>query len=60
MKKGELLKILKRGQCSFLRNGGNHEIWYSSKEQRKFQVPRHSKEIPTGTVESILKQAGLK
>jgi len=60
MKKGELLKILKRGQCSFLRNGGNHEIWYSKKTHKQFTVPRHAKEMKKGTVESILKQAGLK
>ena len=60
MKRGELVKILKSNGCWLLRNGGNHEIWYSDKEQIKFQVPRHYKEIPTGTVHSILKDAGLK
>ena len=60
MKKSELLKILKRGDCSIVREGKRHEIWYSEKTKKQFSVPRHAKEVATGTVANILKDAGLK
>lgn len=60
MKTSELLKHLKAGGCKFVREGDNHEIWYSPITGRKFPVGRHLKEIPTGTANVILKQAGLK
>ena len=60
MKTSELLKILKKNGCWFLRHGGNHDIWYSDKTQRQVKVPRHSGEMKTGTVHNILKEAGLR
>lgn len=43
----------------FRRHGSNHDIWYSPITGKKFEIPRHSKEIPTGTCNSILKSAGI-
>nr|DAM81717.1 MAG TPA: hypothetical protein [Caudoviricetes sp.]DAS14629.1 MAG TPA: hypothetical protein [Caudoviricetes sp.] len=60
MKLSELLKILKKNDCYLVRHGDNHDIWYSPKSGKKFSVPRHAKEIKTGTKESIFKDAGLK
>lgn len=60
MKKSELLKILKRGNCFFVREGKRHEVWYSENTKKQFTVPRHASEIKKGTEESILKDAGLK
>ena len=60
MKKSELVKLLKRNGCKFERNGGSHEIWYSNKKKKEFPVPRHARELKTGTVHSILKDAGIK
>lgn len=59
MKYGELIKLLKRNQMQFRRHGSNHDIWYSPITGKKFEIPRHSKEIPTGTCNSILKSAGI-
>ena len=60
MKVSELKKLLRKFGCFLIRNGDNHEIWYSPKSGRQFTVPRHnSKELPTGTEKSIKRHAGL-
>ena len=60
MKTQELLKLLKKNGCSVLRNGSRHDIWYSNITSKQFSVPRHKAEIPTGTLNNILKDAGIK
>ncbi len=60
MKTQELLKLLKKNGCSVLRNGSRHDIWYSNITDKQFSVPRHKAEIPTGTLNNILKDAGIK
>jgi mRNA interferase HicA len=56
----ELLKLLKKYDIVKVREGGNHTIYYSKITGKKFAIGRHSKEIPTGTLRKILKDAGLK
>ena len=53
MKTNELLKLLKKNGCSLIRHGSNHDIWYSSVTGKQFAVPRHKKEIKTGTAIAI-------
>lgn len=60
MKTQELLKLLKKNNCKLVRNGSRHDIWYSGKTDKQFAVPRHKTEIPIGTLNNILKDAGLK
>ncbi len=61
MKTSELIKILKKAGCYKLRSGGSHDIWISPMTNKKFQVPRHgAKEVKTGLVNGILKDAGIK
>lgn len=60
MKIQELVKLLKKNKCYILRNGSRHDIWYSETTQKQFSIPRHKAEIPTGTLNHILKDAGLK
>ncbi len=61
MKASELMRLLKARGCYFLKEGGEHETWYSPLTGKKLRIPRHpSKEIPSGTAERILKDAGLK
>ena len=60
MKTQELLKLLKKNGCSVLRNGSRHDIWYSNITDKQFSVPRHKAEIPIGTLNNILKDAGIK
>ncbi len=61
MKTSELEKLLRKSGCRITDHGSRHDIWYSPQNGRRFVVPRHSaKEIPTGTANAILKEAGLK
>lgn len=60
MKTQELLKMLKKNRCKLIRNGTRHDIWYSEITGKEFAVPRHKAEIPIGTLNNILKDAGLK
>ena len=60
MKTQELIKILRKNGCHISRNGSKHDIWYSEITNKEFTVPRHKAEIPIGTLNNILKTAGLK
>ncbi|MCD8021957.1 MAG: type II toxin-antitoxin system HicA family toxin [Lachnospiraceae bacterium] len=59
MKTSELTKILRKSGCFIVRQGSNHTVWYSPNSGTQFAVPRHKGEIKTGTVKSILKDAGI-
>jgi len=61
MKTSELIKILKKNNCYFVEHGKEHDKWHSDTTGKNFVVPRHpSKEIATGTLNRILKYAGIK
>lgn len=61
MKVSELTKLLKKNDCYLVEHGKEHDKWHSDITGKDFRVPRHkSKEIPTGTLNNILKDAGLK
>lgn len=60
MNYSELSKRLSQGKSRKIREGANHELWYSEITGKTFAVPRHKKEIATGTANKILKDAGLK
>ncbi len=56
----ELKRQLKKKGCYFLRDGANHEIWYSPITGKQFPVGRHnSEEVRRGTLQSILKRSGI-
>lgn len=60
MKTGELLKLLKANDVQFKRHGKKHDLYYSPITNKSFSVPRHTTEIAKGTLQSILKDAGIK
>lgn len=61
MKASEVKKKLKKAGCYKLREGKNHEIWYSPITNKKFPISRHdSEEMKPKTWDSIQKQSGLK
>ncbi|MBR1633480.1 MAG: type II toxin-antitoxin system HicA family toxin [Lachnospiraceae bacterium] len=61
MKASELTKLLKKSGCHLVEHGSEHDKWFSPTTGNSFRVPRHkSKDIPKGTANSILKDAGLK
>ncbi|CCK15914.1 hypothetical protein BN136_1924 [Cronobacter universalis NCTC 9529] len=41
-------------------NGGSHQIWWSPRTGKTFPVPHPKKDLPPGTLNAILKMAGLK
>lgn len=58
MKKRELEKLLKK--AGFVRrHGSRHDIWIKQ-GLPPIPVPRHKGDIPKGTVQCILKNAGIK
>lgn len=61
MKVSELKRLLRLAGCYETRtNLGGHDEWYSPLTDKRFRVPRHqSKEIATGTLNSIKKAAGI-
>lgn len=57
----ELKRLLKKNGCYFIREGGNHEIWYSPNTKTQFPVGRHNaEEVKKGTLQTIKNQAGIK
>lgn len=61
MRTSELVKMLKAAGCYKIREGSNHEIWFSPITGKIFQVGRHAtEEVRSGTCNRIMKDAGLK
>lgn len=58
MKTAELKKILKAHGCYFIKQGSNHEKWFSPGTNHQFQVPRHPT-VKRDTAREILKEAGI-
>lgn len=57
----ELKRFLKKNGCYFIREGGNHEIWYSPITQTQFPVGRHNtEEVRKRTLQAIKIQSGIK
>ncbi|MEO6832979.1 MAG: type II toxin-antitoxin system HicA family toxin [Chitinophagaceae bacterium] len=61
MKASEVIKLLKADGWYQERQKGSHKIFKHATKTGIVVVPDHSpKDIPPGTLNSILKQAGLK
>lgn len=61
MKVSELIKLLKANGCFLVSHGKEHDKWYSTTTRKYFMLPRHpAKELPIGTTNRIMKDAGLK
>ncbi len=60
MRTAELVKLLKKNGCRFLKHLANHDM-YESPSGNKILVGRHGREeVATGTLNRILKDAGIK
>jgi len=61
MKASEITKLAKKKGCYIKRHGSDHDIWINPKTGNTARIPRHqSKEVATGTAQSIMKDLGLK
>lgn len=54
-----LIKILEKIGFQIDHKTGSHFIFYDAKTGRRAVVPHHAKDLPKGTILSILKQAGI-
>lgn len=59
MTKRELEKILKQNGWRII-SGARHDMAIKDGTNVKIPIPRHKGDIPLGTANSILKDAGLK
>lgn len=55
----KLIKILEKLGFRLDHKTGSHFIFYDSKNKRRAVVPFHTKDLPKGTILSILRQAGI-
>lgn len=60
MKSMELIKMLERDGWQQVAVRGSHHQFKHPVKPGRVTVPHPKKDLPTGTVNSILKQAGLK
>ena len=58
MKDKDLLKLLKKNGWDIVRIHGSHHVL--QKNGQTIVVPIHSKDVPIGLLNSILKETGLK
>lgn len=59
MKQSELLKLFRKNGIKLQQHGKRHDIYYSPITNKTIPIPRHAKEIATGTLKSIIKDAGI-
>ncbi len=60
MKPKELEKLLNQNGWNAVRQVGSHRMFKKANNPNTIPVPFHNKDIPIGTLNSILKKAGLK
>ena len=54
-----LVKILQQKGFLLDRSSGSHQIWLHPVSRKRAIVPMHNKDLPTGTLNAILIQAGI-
>lgn len=60
MKPKEVEKLLIKNGWVPVRQVGSHRMFKKNNNPNTIAVPFHNKDIPNGTLNTILKQAGLK
>jgi predicted RNA binding protein YcfA (HicA-like mRNA interferase family) len=55
----KVIKILEKDGFILDHSSGSHMVYYHSEKRKRVVVPFHKKDIPKGTLMSILKQAGI-
>ncbi len=56
----QIISKLKKLGFIFNRHAsGSHEIWYNQETNKYTTIPNHSGDMPEGTLNAILKQAGV-
>jgi len=55
----KVIKLLERHGFVLDHSTGSHRVYYHPEKRKRVTVPFHRKDIPKGTLASILKQAGI-
>ena len=55
----DIIKILQKKGFILDRSSGSHQLWLHPVSLKRATIPMHNKDLPTGTLYSILKQAGI-
>ncbi len=55
----KVIKILEKHGFVLDHSSGSHMVYYHSGKGKRVVVPFHGRDIPKGTLMSILKQAGI-
>jgi len=55
----QVIKILERRGFILDHSSGSHRLYYHPTTKRRVTVPFHHRDLPKGTLISILKQAGI-
>jgi len=58
MKLSELQKLLRSKGAKFLKHGKEHDVW--ARQGFVTRLPRHAKELASGTLRQILKDLRIK
>jgi len=56
---GKLIKILEKLGFQLDHSTGSHFVFYHPINRRRAVVPRHAKDLPRGTLMSIMKSADM-
>jgi len=59
VKQRDLVKFLEQNGFVLDHVSGSHFIYYHSASKRRAVVPRHNRDIPKGTLFSLLREAGF-
>jgi len=55
----QLIKKFEKAGYVIDRQKGSHVILYHSEQRKRLTIPMHVKDLPKGTLLSIIKQSGL-
>ncbi len=55
----EVIRFLEQNGFVLDRTSGSHLIYYHPSSRRRAVVPRHNRDIPKGTLLSLLREAGF-
>ncbi|PIR04959.1 MAG: hypothetical protein COV57_01660 [Candidatus Liptonbacteria bacterium CG11_big_fil_rev_8_21_14_0_20_35_14] len=56
----KVVKIIKEAGFELDHTSGSHYVFYNPVSKMRVVVPYHNKDLPKGTLITILKQAGIK
>jgi len=56
----KIIKVLLKNGFVLDHQTGSHRVYYNKETKKRVVVPYHKKDLPRGTLISILKEAGLR